>query len=56
MADPKCPYCGGSGEVSGVLDDVELRIVCVCSGGDEESVRWLLQLDDDAPPGPGFIV
>jgi len=50
MANPNCPYCNGSGEVSGVLDDVELRIVCSCSGGCEGTVRWLLCLDDDVAP------
>lgn len=39
---PSCPYCNGAGEVSGNMDDVNFTFQCVCSGGNEEAVRWLL--------------
>ena len=54
-SDLKCPYCAGAGEVSGMVDDVESLSVCPCSGGGEESVRWLLEVDQGLPPYEGFI-
>jgi hypothetical protein len=48
-ADRPCRYCGGAGEVYGVVVDVELYFRCVCSGGSEEAVRWLLGPDVPAP-------
>jgi hypothetical protein len=43
LADARpCPCCGGTGEVSGVVDDLEFTFQCPCSGGSAESVRWLL--------------
>ena len=50
--DILCPYCSGKGEVSGVVGDVEFIFKCVCSGGDETPVRWLLGLDVKTPPEP----
>lgn len=49
MADPNCPYCGGTGEVYGTVDDVEFRFKCVCDGGSEEAVKWLLGLPEQPP-------
>jgi hypothetical protein len=37
-----CPYCNGSGEVIGVVDDIGFSFDCVCQGGDAEAVLWLL--------------
>lgn len=48
-SDPRCPYCGGTGEVKGVVEDVEFIYQCSCSGGREESVRWLLGLNEEPP-------
>jgi hypothetical protein len=44
-----CPYCRGSGEVEGTVDDVAFTFQCSCSGGSEEAVRWLLGLHGEAP-------
>jgi hypothetical protein len=38
----RCPRCGGTGKVAGVVDDVEFEFTCTCSGGNEEAIRWLL--------------
>jgi hypothetical protein len=51
-----CSYCGGNGEVTGVVDDVEFRFRCPCSGGSEVAVRWLLGLDREAPPGEDWVI
>jgi hypothetical protein len=56
MADPKCSYCGGVGEVYGVFGDVKFRLVCCCSGGSEESVRWLLRLYKEVAPGEDYVI
>jgi len=65
MSDQNCPYCYGSGEVSGVVDDVMFVFQCPCSGGSQESVRWLLgwneedQADEDPPtedPSPDWTI
>ncbi len=55
-SDPRCPYCGGTGEVKGVVDDVELVFLCPCSGGNEEAVRWLLGLKEGPPPGDDWVI
>jgi hypothetical protein len=55
-SDPRCPYCGGTGEVKGVIDDVEFIYQCSCSGGREESVRWLLGLNEEPPPGQDLTI
>jgi hypothetical protein len=55
-SEQPCPYCGGAGEVRGVVDDVEFIFKCSCSGGSEESVRWLLGLNDLPPPGQDWII
>jgi hypothetical protein len=48
---PNCPYCCGTGKVSGNVADVEFIFECVCVGGSEESVRWLLgPLEQPKPP------
>jgi hypothetical protein len=47
---PGCPHCGGAGEVSGNIDDVQVILTCSCAGGSGEAVRWLLGLEDQ-PPG-----
>ena len=47
-ADSPCARCGGTGEVSGVVDDIEFTFQCPCSGGDAESVRWLLGAEEEA--------
>jgi hypothetical protein len=47
-ADSPCPRCGGTGEVSGVVDDIEFTFRCPCSGGVAESVRWLLGAEEEA--------
>ena len=44
-----CPRCGGTGTVSGVVDDIEFAFRCPCSGGDEEPVRWLLGAEGSSP-------
>ena len=54
MADPNvvlanCPYCDGFGVVCGNADDVSLEFQCVCQGGQEAAVRWLL----GCQPSPG---
>ncbi len=51
-----CRYCGGAGEVYGVVGGVEFYFQCVCSGGSEEAVRWLLGPDVPAPPAADWIV
>jgi hypothetical protein len=51
-----CPFCGGIGKVSGVVDDVEFTFQCHCSGGSEEAVRWLLRLPLEAPAGDDWII
>jgi hypothetical protein len=56
MADLSCPYCGGAGEVSGTVGDVEFKFQCVCAGGSEESVRWLLGLPDEPPADEPFYL
>jgi hypothetical protein len=56
MANPACPYCGGTGEVTGTVDDVEFKFQCVCAGGSEESVRWLLGLPDEPPADEPFYL
>jgi hypothetical protein len=56
MANPSCPYCGGSGEVSGTVDDIEFKFQCVCSGGSEEAVKWLLGLDEEPPADEPFFI
>lgn len=56
MPDATCPYCDGKGEVSGVVDDVEFIFECSCAGGNEESVRWLMDIDDQAPANLDYIV
>ncbi len=38
----RCLWCEGSGEVSGAVDDVEFVFECICVGGNEEAIRWLL--------------
>jgi hypothetical protein len=43
--DPSCRYCGGVGQVSGLIGDMEFTFQCVCTGGTEEPVRWLLGLE-----------
>ncbi len=48
-ADPHCPYCRGSGEVAGAVDDVRFVFDCICSGGSEECVRWLLGSNTKPP-------
>jgi len=55
-AHPPCPYCGGTGEVSGVVDDVVFMFQCRCSGGSEESFRWLLGQDSSEPSGGDWVV
>jgi hypothetical protein len=37
-----CPFCGGEGVVCANADDVDFEFDCVCAGGSEEAVRWLL--------------
>jgi hypothetical protein len=37
-----CPYCKGTGVVEGVVDDIAFEFPCVCQGGEEEAIRWLL--------------
>ena len=54
--DPNCPYCSGNGEVHGTVGDVEFNFQCVCAGGSEESVRWLLGLPDEPPADDPLIV
>jgi hypothetical protein len=54
MGDANCPYCHGSGEVSGVVDDIEFRSICCCSGGIEEWVLWLLY--EDVPAGQEYTI
>jgi hypothetical protein len=49
-SDENCPYCGGTGKVAGVVDDIEFEFVCCCSGGSEEAVRWLLGVNKEPPP------
>jgi hypothetical protein len=51
-----CPCCGGTGEVSGGVDDMEFTFQCPCSGGSEEAVRWLVGLAEEAPPGEDWII
>jgi hypothetical protein len=51
-----CPYCGGCGQVWGVVDDVELIFRCLCRGGSEEAVRWLLGDDWKPPPCEDWII
>jgi hypothetical protein len=51
-----CPFCGGAGEVKGVIDDVEFIFKCSCSGGSEESVQWLLGLNAEPPPDQDWII
>lgn len=53
--DQDCPYCGGTGAVSGVVDDVEFTFQCPCTGGNEEPVRWLLGVTEP-PAGPDWII
>lgn len=38
-----CPYCLGAREVHGVVDDVEFIFDCICAGGNEKSVLWLIE-------------
>jgi hypothetical protein len=47
MNTAECPYCRGAKEVWDVVDDVEFRFPCVCVGGNEDSVRWLLDMQED---------
>jgi hypothetical protein len=54
--DQGCPYCRGTGEVRGMVDDVEFVFECPCSGGSEEPVRWLLGLNEEPPPGQDWII
>ncbi len=46
-----CRCCGGTGEVSGVVDDIEFTFQCPCAGGLAEPVRWLLGEEWEATPG-----
>jgi hypothetical protein len=50
FSEQPCPYCGGTGEVAGVVGDVEFIFQCPCTGGSEAAVRWLLGLDGETPP------
>ncbi len=54
--DQRCQYCGGTGKVRGYVDDVEFIVDCVCLGGDEVSVSWLLGLDEKPPPNEPLII
>jgi hypothetical protein len=45
-ASAPCPYCGGTAEIRGANDDVEFLVACTCAGGSEETVRWLLGLNE----------
>jgi hypothetical protein len=54
--NPSCRYCGGSGEVVGVVDDVEFSFRCPCSGGCEEAVRWLLGPGNQPPQGDIWVI
>jgi hypothetical protein len=53
--DPSCTYCGGAGLVSGNADDVDLVIECVCAGGIEEAVWWLLGLEGPPADEPRIV-
>jgi hypothetical protein len=55
-SDQACPHCGGRGEVTGVVDDVQLTLPCVCAGGSEEAVRWLPGPSDQPPPGEDWVI
>jgi hypothetical protein len=55
-SDPNCPYCNGAGVVSGQVDDVQFDFECPCSGGSEESVRWLLGLDEKQPADNAYTI
>jgi hypothetical protein len=56
LRNQPCPFCGGDGEVSRVVDDVELTFQCPCSGGSEEAVRWLLGWDRQLPPDEAWVI
>ena len=51
-----CPYCGGTGEVKGNVDDVEFAFRCPCVGGNEEPVRWLLGPTGEPPAGQDWTI
>ncbi len=55
-SDQGCLYCGGTGEVKGMVDDVEFVFQCPCSGGSEASLRWLLGLNEEPPPGEDWSI
>jgi hypothetical protein len=54
--DEPCQYCRTTGVVSGAVGDVEFFFRCPCSGGNEEAVRWLLDLDSKTPPGEDWVI
>lgn len=51
-----CPYCGGRGAVTGVVDDIEFTFQCPCEGGSEESIRWLLGSTGEPPTDQDWII
>ncbi len=55
-ADRRCRYCVGAGEVSGAVDDIQFTFQCLCTGGSEEAVRWLLGPNVSAPPGDDWVI
>jgi len=42
MLPVDCPYCEGKRVAFGCVSDVFFEFDCVCIGGNEEAVRWLL--------------
>ena len=51
-----CPFCGGAGAVTGVVDDIEFTFRCPCDGGVEEPVRWLLGSTGEPPTDQDWII
>jgi hypothetical protein len=37
-----CSFCNGTGVARGNAGDIDFEFRCVCKGGKEDSVRWLL--------------
>ena len=54
--DQPCRFCGGAGKVSGAIGDIEFIFDCICSRGNEETIRWLLGSAWPAPPGDAWVI
>ena len=55
-SEQRCPYCGGTGAVTGVVDDIEFTFQCPCEGGSVEPVHWLLGSTGKPPTDRDWII